>query len=425
MQRALKPLIRWEWVILIAFVPLLLLAAEAQIFLLVILLIFWLLRLAATGRLAPRTPFDLDLLALVLALLISLTAVFDWSLSLPKIAGLALGISLFYAAVYYMRRTPRGVWHVLAALILAGSALGAIGAAMLLVSPDFLGHIINPNEIGGVLAWIVPLLTAVTIGYSSRLWNAETWQLRILPLLLQGLLLLTIVTLLVTRSRGAIASVVLASLIMLLIHFRWARWLIPLLLIVGTVAFYLLGQEALANILVGDNTAVESLGLDSRLEIWSRGLYALSDFPYTGVSMNGFREVMHILYPLFGISSSVDLGHAHNHLLQAGLDLGILGLIAYLALWLGSAGLLWRALRISAVEKYRALLIGLAGALSAGWFFGILDAIALGARPGFLWWLILALLVYSCAPGRRIFHAAEIPEPPAGSAIQSRTGYPR
>jgi hypothetical protein len=39
------------------------------------------------------------------------------------------------------------------------------------------------------------------------------------------------------------------------------------------------------------------------------------------------------------------------------------------------------------------LIIGLIGSLTAGWFFGILDAIALGARPGFLWWLLLALVV--------------------------------
>ena len=33
----------------------------------------------------------------------------------------------------------------------------------------------------------------------------------------------------------------------------------------------------------------------------------------------------------------------------------------------------------------------MAGSLLAGWVFGIVDAVALGARPAFIWWLLLGL----------------------------------
>ena len=53
-----------------------------------------------------------------------------------------------------------------------------------------------------------------------------------------------------------------------------------------------------------------------------------------------------MLYPLFTVSPDVDIGHAHNEFLQAGLDLGIPGLIAFIALYIGVFWMLadiWKA----------------------------------------------------------------------------------
>lgn len=397
MRNLLKPFVRWEWVLLILLVPLLLLPGQAQLGLIVVLAVVTLLRLAVTGRLFPRTPFDISLAALGVALLLSLMAVFDWPASLPKIAGLLLGISLFHAAVYYMRNSREGVWYVTGAVVLAGTGMAALGLVLRTALPGLFGTAVNANEIAGVLAWVVPLLAALVVGYSAKLWNGETWQIRLVPLLLQGMLLLGIVMLLLTRSRGGVASTAVALLIMVMLRYRWLRWTIPAFLVLGGAAIYAYGLET-----VFSGASSASLGLDSRLEIWSRALLALEDFPFTGLGLNGFREVVHVLYPLFSVSVEFDPGHAHNHLLQAGLDLGLLGLVAYLALWLGSLGLLWRSLNDPASGNYYALLIGLAGSLSAGWLFGVFDAIALGARPGFIWWLLLALLVFAYAPRRRV-----------------------
>ena len=137
----------------------------------------------------------------------------------------------------------------------------------------------------------------------------------------------------------------------------------------------------------------DAVTINGRLEIWSRALYGIADFPFTGMSMNGFRRVVHILYPLFLIPPTSDLGHAHNHLLQVALDLGIPGLIAYLGLWFTTFTLLWQSWRQASQPTTRFFALGLIGSLLTGWLFGMLDAIALGARPGFMWWLLLAMSI--------------------------------
>ncbi|HEB77806.1 MAG TPA: hypothetical protein ENI90_04675, partial [Methylothermaceae bacterium] len=67
--------------------------------------------------------------------------------------------------------------------------------------------------------------------------------------------------------------------------------------------------------------------------MWTNALYALSDFVFTGIGIGTFRQVMPLLYPFVSITpDSPSFTHAHNLYLQIGLDLGLPGLIAWLAL---------------------------------------------------------------------------------------------
>ena len=138
--------------------------------------------------------------------------------------------------------------------------------------------------------------------------------------------------------------------------------------------------------------------LEGRVEIWSRAIYGLQDFPFTGMGMNTFREVVHVLYPLFLIAPDVDIGHAHNEFLQAGLDLGIPGLIAFIALYIGAFWMLadiWKRTRNSqplTPNLQRSTVLGLGGGLSAHLLYGLTDAVALGAKPGVLFWMLLGLI---------------------------------
>ncbi len=141
--------------------------------------------------------------------------------------------------------------------------------------------------------------------------------------------------------------------------------------------------------------ATEALGsdainsLEGRVEIWSRALYGIQDFPFTGMGMGTFRRVVPILYPLFTIAPDHDIGHAHNHLLAAGVDLGIPGLIAYLALWLGAGAMLWQVWHHAREHAHRMLALGLGAGLLAQFTWGMTDSNVLGSKAGFPFWLAL------------------------------------
>jgi O-antigen ligase len=116
------------------------------------------------------------------------------------------------------------------------------------------------------------------------------------------------------------------------------------------------------------------------------------------MGLNTFRYVVHVLYPLFIVGPEVDLGHAHNEFLQAALDLGLPGLIAFAALYLVVFGLLWQIWHLpeSTVMREgisaRALALGLGGGLVAHLVYSLTDAVALGAKPGFMFWMLLGLI---------------------------------
>jgi putative inorganic carbon (HCO3(-)) transporter len=157
------------------------------------------------------------------------------------------------------------------------------------------------------------------------------------------------------------------------------------------------------------NPASTINSLEGRVEIWSRALYAIQDVPFTGMGMNVFRNIVHKQYPLFLISPSTDIAHAHNEFLQAALDLGIPGLIAFMALYLGACTMLWQSWNAAnsqistqdspnwlavfhSPHSTRMLILGMGGGLLAHMIYGLTDAVALGAKPGLLFWMLLGLI---------------------------------
>lgn len=260
------------------------------------------------------------------------------------------------------------------------------------------------------------LLKSNSIRKKTRKIGAQVREVRLVWLLLLTLGLSTLLVtavLILTQSRGSYLSMVIAGLSMLFVV-SGRRWRFGLT--IGTVVFGLMlggllvragGWDSL--ILVLGNSSLPGVSVvtfDSRVEIWSRAIYGIQDFPITGMGMNTFREIVHVLYPLFLISPNVDLAHAHNEFLQIALDLGIPGLISFLAvnfcvLWILKE--VWKTARQNALNSPRFLfaspemtqmiVLGLFGGHLAHLLFGLTDAIALGAKPGVLWWMLLGLIV--------------------------------
>ena len=131
----------------------------------------------------------------------------------------------------------------------------------------------------------------------------------------------------------------------------------------------------------------------SRLEIWAKAIDGIQDFAFTGMGMNSFRKVVHVRYPLVTISPDNDIANAHNHILQAALDLGIPGMVVYVAMWAAVARMLWMVGRRSGDPLKRRVAMGLGAGLLAQLVYQTTDAIPLGAKVGIFWWITLGLVV--------------------------------
>jgi hypothetical protein len=213
-----------------------------QALLLLLMPLLWLLRRMAAGTFVPVTPYNGAIMLMMLMVLVSLYATFDIALSMPKIAGMVLGVAVFYGAVAYGRSRPNGIWHVTTAVLLFGVGMSAVGlvgtpwrgpftilnrAQNLLpfdvTIPGTVSGAINPNEMAGVLNWLLPLAVALLIGALGRLRQRPKVALP-LVLLLGPLVAGWGIMLLATYSRGGTAAFVISLLVMLALASRWGRY---------------------------------------------------------------------------------------------------------------------------------------------------------------------------------------------------------
>ncbi len=241
---------------------------------------------------------------------------------------------------------------------------------------------VNPNVLAGSIILVLP----VAISLLLFAWKVQSWSMRILAALslaaCSGVLLLT-------QSRSAIIALALAAGLLIILRWRWG-WI----LVAGaaSLVFILYQFERIPGFIGINRIAVaslESLGLEGRIEIWSRAIYAIQDFAFTGIGMGSFTEVVDLLYPLF-LSSPGKVSHAHNLFLQVAVDLGIPGLIAWLSILLGITLTAWQLYRHGKRQED-----SWAAALGAGFLssqlalviHGLTDAVTWGmVRPApFVW----------------------------------------
>lgn len=415
----MRPLLRWLsraellWLALLA--PLLFFPGDGRGLAIVALPLLWLLRKAAKGYLLPRTPVNAPLLLLLLMLGVAFTVSFDQDFSFPYLTRALLGIAIFFALVD-VTEADRALFLSLMALVVTTSAFLVMGlintqwaakipqlepvvAQIPTVSLPFPGaaDAFNPNIIAGMALYVGPLLLASLWPRHSPVLTLLDRRWRALPYVaLLPVALLAVGLLILTQSRGGYLGFAVGLAALLLMRDR--RWFGAALLaaiVAGAVLYGTNRTVLLAYFNEADMRAV-STGIDSlqgRMEIWSRAIYAMEDFPFTGVGLGLFRQVVPLLYPLFTISPDHDIGHAHNQFLAAAVDVGIPGLIAYLALWLSMAAMLWRSWHSALPTPYRRIALGLAASLAAHFTWSVTDALVIGARGQLPFWMLLASVV--------------------------------
>ena len=403
-----------ELLILILISPALLFPTPARMLVLLVVPVVWVCARHIDGHLIPPTPLNGALLLLLVMVGVSLLVTFDVRFSLGKVAGVVLGALMFWAISRWVT-TPWRLSAATMAFLLCGGALAVIGllgtnwfnkfpvlSAVINRLPKIIRGLpgaesgFQPNGVAGCLVLFAPLQVALLAGAGRRAFAALHRGTRATSALVavQWLLLaLTAGTLLLTQSRGAWVGCAIAAAAFL----GWYGWRTRALLLAAVVAGVasaeVVGPQQLLNAAISQSGPGLAGNVSGRVELWSRALYGIADFPFTGMGMNVFRRVMPVLYPTFLTSPDSDVAHAHNQLLQAALDIGIPGLIAYLAMWLICAALLVQVYRRSPDPVYRTMAGGLGAGLIAQFSFGMTDAISLGSKPGVLFWFMLALIV--------------------------------
>jgi putative inorganic carbon (HCO3(-)) transporter len=313
--------------------------------------------------------------------------------STPQALRLVGGVWLFYAIARWgcvsQRRLRLLVVGFLAAgLVLALAALFTVDwSAKFSFIPTGLIHdlapilkdVIHPNVMAGSLV----LILAGTVGGLVFGWGLlRKWQ-RIL-LIFAGVWMMGILVL--TQSRGALLGLGAALVLMVVLRFRRGWVALPVCLVLGLGLMLAVTPTRLFDALSRSQGTVSSL--DGRLEIWSRAVYMIEDFPFTGVGIGTFTEVADTLYPFFTFDPGT-VTHAHNLFLQIAVDVGLPGLAAWLAIWgavILAAWKVFRAGRQSRLVWQMALGAGLLAAQAALGVHGVWDAVTWGSRPVVLVW---------------------------------------
>ncbi len=370
----------------------------------------WILTYFKRGHLLPHSGLNPLLLALVLVLATSQYLTVDPATSLEKVAGTVLGLFLFFTTMEVIR-SRRG-------LLLAMAAVAWVGLALVLTSLLFidwkmkigwitqlalylpvtpgalpgLGEKLNPNPVAGTLALIIPLLAALSSYAYSRRKDPET-RLANLTLLiaLTGLVLSLFLGLLTQSFSGWIAALV-GLVILGAGHYGWLKeglerrriWTRR-----GLAAFFM-GLPVISS---APWLLSRFLELGNRPVIWDSALMVVQDFPFTGAGMSTFSDLSERVYfIMIGDDVLTEISSAHNGFLQTAVDLGVPGLVTYVALWVASVRTLWILLRRRHGGAYDHVAIGCLGALAAAWVYQITDAIPLGAKVGALWWITLGIV---------------------------------
>ncbi len=427
---------RWQWVLLVFAAPFLLFPTVQRSWVLLVIPLILLVSWVLSRKPLPLTSINVPLLLLGVMLLVSLYATYDMKVSFANISGLLLGVGFYYAFVNAIRAN-KGVWLIGWVYLVAGLGITAISllgmqqvqkigflAPLVALLPASLTSLpgeesgFHPNIVAGSMLWLLPLLF-VLMGWIIIRWKSLRKKVKALPFAAFGLflalsLVLVSFVFVVTQSRTGYIALFL-SLVSLLLLLIPSRWRVPAFILVGIMGIALTWYawqagwlEMLYKATTPGGTATNFQTLNSRVGYWSQAITIINAFPFTGIGLNTMETISAYIYPYFSSNPGGGVTHAHNEFLQVALDLGIPGLIAFIAIYFvifwnlisvwNRAGRRSFSQQAKGLDKLllsstglNALSLGIGLSLLAHMLFGFTDAIALGTKPNILFWMLLGL----------------------------------
>lgn len=321
----------------------------------------WALRLAFERCLSRRTPFEVPMLLFVLTAAVGVWAAYDRSTAWARFWPIIGGVVLFYALANAASARRLRLWLLaglgagLAVCFLASHDWGAdpakIGAltkwglAVQSLLPVLPGTGWNSNEVGGLLAMLLPFagLAFVEAYRDMRLCLAETGQRRpvhwLAVALALALLAIVAFGLLLTTSRGAWLG--LASALLLAGWWAVAGWLTrthpqrrtpvflgpPVVLVIAILVTIIFWPEQLLtapSALPGPATWLP------RLEFQRNSLTLVRDYPIIGAGLGTFPMIYSTYVLLIHVGFIL---HSHSLYLNVAVSQGLPGLLALVWMW--------------------------------------------------------------------------------------------
>ena len=231
----------------------------------------------------------------------------------------------------------------------------------------------NPNVLGQYLVLAIPVVFALCI-------SAKNITARIVFLLTTAVMLACLVF---TWSRAAWVGIVLAlGFFVVMKDRRWASICIVALLILP----FFLPESILSRITSIGNMKDSSTAY--RVSVWIASLRMAKDYWLGGIGLgSGAFERIYQNYALNGAGFAL---HSHNFYIQLVVEMGILGLIVFLAIIFLSYKQIISVKDKNSVNKNVALAIG--GALIGYLFQGMAENLWYNYRMVLIFWIYIAIL---------------------------------
>lgn len=234
----------------------------------------------------------------------------------------------------------------------------------------------NPNLLAGFL--VTMMAVGAGMGY-----KAETAKNKVT--------LFTLVTLfggclLLTYSRGAWLSLLAVIGMYGFLCNRKIFWLLLLLPVIALFAHDALLERIMSIMNPTDTSST------LRLALWESTIAMIADKPLLGIGWGAYWMV-YPDYDFFINNPNTKIFHAHNMYLNIAAEIGIPGLITFLAMMVGHVRLALSSVSGTAQYWSSGIMLGIAGAICGLIVNGFTDYVLFNIQLSMLFWLLNALIV--------------------------------
>ena len=231
----------------------------------------------------------------------------------------------------------------------------------------------NPNNYAEFIVLTFPVSLVFCTNIVDRRWKTLCTASLVIP----------VVALLMTYSRSGWVSFALAAVVFLAL---WDKRLLPLVVVAGVAALPLLPQTIYNRILTIGSTADSSNMY--RVYIWTSVLQMLQVYGLTGIGLGPGNFIP--LYANFSSAHASVAYHSHMLYLEVWLEMGLLGIVSFLGMYLG---IIRRAIRAMAKadSMVRYVLIACVSSLVGVSFVGAAEYIWFYPRVMFAFFIVLGV----------------------------------